>query len=238
MGNVIFFMVCVYGFLALTLPFIIVGSIPFGVIASKIFKLGDIKKIGSGNIGATNVLRSGNKKAALFTLVGDFMKGYIPIAPMLYFFKTTEYSFLYYVAGIIIVLGHIFSVFLNFKGGKGVATGLGVMFAWNPIVASVTLVTWLLIAKLFKISSLSALIAFVLTPAYVILYNLIHKFEIKDSLINGEISEVIYESSLNFLWYFGREGNLIWPYLVLTIIIFFTHRDNIKRLIKGTESTV
>ena len=132
------------------------GSIPFGLILTKLAGLGDVRKIGSGNIGATNVLRTGNRKLAAAVLLGDALKGVI------HWLFGLEASL---VAGIGAFLGHLFPVWLKFKGGKGVATYLGVLLAAAPLFVLVFAVVWLGMAKLFRYSSLAALTAAVAVPA-------------------------------------------------------------------------
>ena len=136
----------------------LLGSIPFGLIYAKIAGLGDVRNIGSGNIGATNVLRTGNKQIAAYTLLSDIAKGSIAVLITNKFFN--EYSLLSFL---IVYLGHIFPVWLKFKGGKGVATFIGGILITNYILGLVFLITWGVIAKIFKISSLSAIIAFIVT---------------------------------------------------------------------------
>ena len=136
----------------------LLGSIPFGLIYAKIAGLGDVRNIGSGNIGATNVLRTGNKQVAAYTLLSDIAKGSITVLITNKFFS--EYSLLSFL---IVYLGHIFPVWLKFKGGKGVATFIGGILITNYILGLVFLITWGVIAKIFKISSLSAIIAFIVT---------------------------------------------------------------------------
>ena len=136
----------------------ILGSIPFGLIYTRIVGLGDVRKIGSGNIGATNVLRTGNKKLAAFTLLSDVAKGSIAVL-------ITEkfYSEFILMSFLIVYLGHIFPVWLKFKGGKGVATFIGGILVVNYILCIIFLITWAAVVKVFKISSLSAIVAFVAT---------------------------------------------------------------------------
>ena len=136
----------------------LLGSIPFGLIYAKIAGLGDVRNIGSGNIGATNVLRTGNKQVAAYTLLSDIAKGSIAVLITNKFFS--EYSLLSFL---IVYLGHIFPVWLKFKGGKGVATFIGGILITNYILGLVFLITWGVVAKIFKISSLSAIIAFIVT---------------------------------------------------------------------------
>ena len=136
----------------------LLGSIPFGLIYAKIAGLGDVRNIGSGNIGATNVLRTGNKQVAAYTLLSDIAKGSIAVLITNKFFS--EYSLLSFL---IVYLGHIFPVWLKFKGGKGVATFIGGILITNYILGLVFLIIWGVVAKVFKISSLSAIIAFIVT---------------------------------------------------------------------------
>ena len=138
-----------------------IGSIPFGLLITKLFKLGDIREIGSGNIGATNVLRTGNKLAAAITLFFDIFKGSLALITTKYFFND-----LMFLSFIFVYLGHIFPIWLKFKGGKGVATFIGGLLIINFKISVLFLFTWLIIAKLFKISSLSALISFLIIFIY------------------------------------------------------------------------
>ena len=134
----------------------LVGSIPFAMISSKIFGLADPRTYGSGNPGATNVLRSGNKKAALFTLIGDALKGtlVVVVAKQMGLDDTTIA-----LVALAVFLGHLYPVFLGFKGGKGVATAAGVLFALDPLLGAAVAGTWLLVAYVSRYSSLAALVA-------------------------------------------------------------------------------
>ena len=136
----------------------LLGSIPFGLIYSKIAGLGDIRNIGSGNIGATNVLRTGNKQVAAYTLLSDMTKGSIAVLITNKFFS--EYTLLSFL---IVYLGHIFPIWLKFKGGKGVATFIGGILIVNYVLCLIFLINWGVVAKVFKISSLSAIVGFVVT---------------------------------------------------------------------------
>ena len=136
----------------------LLGSIPFGLIYSKIAGLGDVRNIGSGNIGATNVLRTGNKQVAAYTLLSDIAKGSIAVLITNKFFS--EYILLSFL---IVYLGHIFPIWLKFKGGKGVATFIGGILIINYVLCLVFLITWAVVAKVFKISSLSAIAGFIVT---------------------------------------------------------------------------
>ncbi|MDE1930445.1 MAG: glycerol-3-phosphate 1-O-acyltransferase PlsY [Alphaproteobacteria bacterium] len=143
----------------------LVGSIPFGLILTRLAGLGDVRQIGSGNIGATNVLRTGRKGLAAATLLLDASKGALTVAVARGF--GSEFAA---VAALAAVLGHLFPVWLGFKGGKGVATSAGVLLAYNPPVALVTIATWLVMALLFRYSSLAAVTAAVLAPLWAWLF--------------------------------------------------------------------
>ena len=147
-----------------------IGSIPFGLILTKLSGLGDIRNIGSGNIGATNVLRTGNKKIALLTLILDGGKGALAIFITSLFFKFflirnfIDLEPLQSLVAVGAVIGHCFPVWLRFRGGKGVATGFGSIITLNFFVGLVALLIWITTAKIFKISSMSALLAYLLIP--------------------------------------------------------------------------
>ena len=176
----------------------LIGSIPFGFIFTKIFLKKDIREIGSGNIGATNVLRTGNKYIGYATLFFDVIKAIIPVLYIKFYFS----EFLY-IASLCIFLGHVFPIWLSFKGGKGVATYVGILFAINIYLGLLFAITWFTIFALFKYSSLSSLIATFTIPIYFLIYS--------------EFNQVIFFS-------------------IIFILIFFTHRENIKRL-KNKEET-
>lgn len=142
----------------------LIGSIPFAVVSSRLFGLADPRSYGSGNPGATNVLRSGNKTAALCTLLGDAGKGYLAV--FLAQLLSARFGFGAGVIALVAVaafLGHVFSIFLGFKGGKGVATAAGVLLALDPALGLVALGTWLGVAIVFRYSSLAALVAALVT---------------------------------------------------------------------------
>jgi len=145
----------------------LIGSLSSAIIVCKIMRLPDPRGEGSGNPGATNVLRFGGKKAAAFTLAGDMLKGLIPVLAVKYMGFDT---LLIAQVGIAAFLGHLYPLFFQFKGGKGVATMLGVMFGFSWWVGLATASTWLFMAKIVKISSLSALVATALAPVYVWLW--------------------------------------------------------------------
>jgi glycerol-3-phosphate acyltransferase PlsY len=136
------------------------GSVPFGLLLTRAAGLADVRSIGSGNIGATNVLRTGSKPIAAATLLCDMLKGTVPVA--FFFAWSGEPAAL--VAGLAAVAGHIFPVWLNFRGGKGVATFLGVLFGLHPIYGIVFIVVWLVAAALSRISSVAALSASTVVP--------------------------------------------------------------------------
>lgn len=142
----------------------LIGSIPFGLLLSKFFGYGDIRKIGSGNIGATNVLRTGNKKLAALTLLLDGLKGFCAV------FLLSAPDFLQVSVGLCAIIGHCFPVWLKFKGGKGVATALGVLLAAVPYAGLAACSVWLAAAFLFKISSLAALLAFLVAPLVTLIF--------------------------------------------------------------------
>jgi len=144
----------------------LLGSIPFAVIVSRAMSLDDPRKYGSGNPGATNVLRSGNKKAAILTLIGDALKGVAAVLlarGLAQSLHLTEGDAA--IAGLFAFLGHVFSVFLRFQGGKGVATAAGVLLAMNPAAGGLTLITWIAVAATTRYSSAAALSAAVAAPA-------------------------------------------------------------------------
>ncbi|MCG6553037.1 MAG: glycerol-3-phosphate 1-O-acyltransferase PlsY [Candidatus Magnetominusculus sp. LBB02] len=177
----------------------ILGSVPFGLIVART-KGVDIKKTGSGNIGATNVLRSVGKWAALCTLLGDMLKGALAVIIARYLsMGETAVGLI----GVFAILGHDFSVFSRFKGGKGVATSLGVLLVYSPAVGAVTAAVWLIALSIWKYSSLSALLAFLVVPVNIYLFDY-------------------------------SPGKLIYG-LIIMLLIVYKHKDNIERLISGTE---
>ncbi len=145
----------------------LLGSVPFAVISSWIFKLPDPRTYGSGNPGATNVLRTGKKAAAVVTLLGDAGKGWLAVALAQHFAPQWGMeNEAVAIAALAVFLGHVFPVFLHFQGGKGVATAVGILLGLNPWVGLLAIATWLLVALVWRISSLSALVAAALTPVY------------------------------------------------------------------------
>ncbi len=145
--------------------FYLLGSIPFALLIPKLFGLGDIRKIGSGNVGATNVLRTGNKYIAFLVLCLDILKGFLPFIILNSFFSNLEILQIIFLCHFTI-LGHIFPVWLKFKGGKGVATYIGFLFGINLFLGFCFLVSWLIIALISKYSSLSSIIASSIAPIY------------------------------------------------------------------------
>ena len=158
----------------------LIGSIPFGIILTKLYGIKDLRKIGSGNIGATNVLRTGNKTLALLTLILDLLKSFIPLfiffklyphPTINYFFNIiiVDEIFLILLFGYFFVLGHCFPIWLKFKGGKGIATSLGVILSIDFFIGLCLLTIWILVFLIFKISSLSALISSTSFPILIFL---------------------------------------------------------------------
>jgi len=153
--------------LGLTVAAYLLGSVSFAIVVSKLFRLADPRTFGSGNPGATNVLRTGNKVAAALTLLGDCVKGVVPVALAVYFSESLALG----DAGVALIslavfAGHLWPLFFRFKGGKGVATALGVLLGLNPILGGATLLTWIVIAYAFRYSSLAALISALFVPFY------------------------------------------------------------------------
>ncbi|MDA9172830.1 glycerol-3-phosphate 1-O-acyltransferase PlsY [Candidatus Pelagibacter sp.] len=176
----------------------LMGSIPFGLILTKIFLNKDIREIGSGNIGATNALRTGNKLIGYSTLMLDIAKAIIPVI-----FVKNNYPDLIYIASLCAFLGHVFPIWLKFKGGKGVATYVGILFSINLLLGIIFAASWGIIFLMFRYSSLSSIVGSISIPIYI--------------LITDQISNAIF---------FG----------IMFILIFFTHRENIKRLKNKEES--
>jgi acyl phosphate:glycerol-3-phosphate acyltransferase len=162
--------------LALTLLAYLLGSLSFAVIVSRAFGLPDPRSYGSGNPGATNVLRTGRKPAAVLTLAGDGAKGWLAVY-LAAQFAPLNASAAMSAAAVAVIVGHMYPIFFRFQGGKGVATALGVLIALNPYLAAGTLATWLIIAFFFRISSLAALISAAFAPFFtLLLYNAGHPY--------------------------------------------------------------
>ncbi len=166
------FVVCAY----------LLGSVSFAVLMSRAFRLPDPRTYGSGNPGATNVLRSGKKTAAALTLLGDAAKGWLAVW-LAQYFMPGDYMLVAAVA-LAVFLGHLFPVFLRFKGGKGVATALGVLLALNVWLGLAALATWLLVALVFRWSSLAALLAAVGAPIYAILLTMPREYVLVSAVIS------------------------------------------------------
>ena len=174
------------------------GSIPFGLILTKIFLNKDIREIGSGNIGATNALRTGNKAIGYSTLLLDILKAVAPVVYVKIFYQ----DFLY-IASLCAFLGHVFPIWLKFKGGKGVATYVGILFAINIYFGIIFAISWFITFFISKYSSLSSLVGAASIPIYL--------------LILSQFDQGIF-------------------FTIMFVLIFFTHRENIKRL-KNKEET-
>ncbi|MFW6277931.1 MAG: glycerol-3-phosphate 1-O-acyltransferase PlsY [Halorhodospira sp.] len=143
----------------------LVGSVSSAILVCRVLNLGDPRQGGSGNPGATNVLRLAGKAPAVATLVGDWLKGTLPV--VLAWLATTD-AVIVAAAGLAAFFGHLFPVFFRFQGGKGVATGLGVILAWSPLALLATAVTWLAVAGAFRYSSLAAVVAFAMAPIFML----------------------------------------------------------------------
>jgi len=208
-------------FLGAFLLAFLIGSIPFGLLLMRAAGLGDIRKLGSGNIGATNVLRSGNKRLALATLLLDGAKGALPVL-LAYWFAGSESALL---AALGAVLGHMFSPWLGFRGGKGMATTLGVLLALAPWVGILCCLTWLVVALLFRYSSLASLMSAALAPFYAWL------------LPWGFRLEELFEPGFGALLFRG-ELQFIQVSAALAVLVWLRHHQNIRRLLAGTESKI
>ena len=192
----------------------LLGSVAFGIVVSKIFGLPDPRTVGSGNPGATNVLRSGKKLAAVFTLLGDVVKGWLPVWLALQSDMLMESgSLMWAVAsvGLAVFIGHLYPIFYKFKGGKGVATALGVMLAISPILGLATMITWVLVFAVSRYSSLGAIVAAVLAPVY---------------------AWFILPQADNLL---GISDYVLVIFL-MAVMLIWRHRTNIKKLLAGTEA--
>ena len=176
----------------------LMGSIPFGLILTKIFLKKDIREIGSGNIGATNVLRTGNKSIGYLTLVLDVLKAIIPVI-----YIKLQFPELVYVSSLSVFIGHVFPVWLKFIGGKGVATYVGILFSINYIFGALFVFSWLIIFFISKYSSLGSILSTLLIPIFIFL--------------NSN-----YENEYFFI--------------IMFVLILYTHRENVKRLINKEES--
>lgn len=143
------------------------GSLSFAIIISKFMKMEDPRSYGSNNAGATNVMRSGNKKAAAFTLLGDLLKGLLVVLIARYLMRGIDGGeAIVGICGVLVVIGHIYPMFFKFKGGKGVATAIGALLGFSPILALLLVVSWFVVFKVSRVSSLAAILATMLSPIY------------------------------------------------------------------------
>ena len=188
------------------------GSIPFGLILTKTFSGKDIRDVGSGNIGATNVLRTGNKYLAFSTLILDILKGYIADIITKQFFPE-----LLQLSALLVFLGHIFPIWLKFKGGKGVATFLGILFALSYSLTLLFILTWITVALIFKYSSLSSIFASI--TVFVISF-------IKENIVKVIDPNISNVSDIKLLLF------------IFLILIIYTHKNNISNLINRTEHKI
>jgi acyl phosphate:glycerol-3-phosphate acyltransferase len=189
----------------------LIGSISFAVVVSHAMGLADPRSYGSGNPGATNVLRTGNKKAAILTLIGDAFKGWLPVWVVTHYgvslgLDPATMTANIALAAIAVFLGHLYPVFFKFQGGKGVATAAGVLLAIHPVLGLATLLTWLIIAFFFRYSSLAALVAAVFAPVFQV-------FLFGPSLISLAV-------------------------LAMSLLLVWRHRANISKLLAGKESRI
>ena len=150
----------------------LIGSIPFAFILNKIFGKGDIRNIGSGNVGATNVLRTGKKTLALIVLIFDILKGYLPTFYIINFLQYSNYDLISYLLASMAIVGHLFPIWLKFKGGKGVATYIGFIFATNYIFGLIFIFIWISIFLLKKYSSLASIISLTIIPIIILFFGI------------------------------------------------------------------
>ena len=178
----------------------ILGSIPFGILISKVFGLGNLRNLGSGNIGATNVLRTGNRFAALLTLILDGSKGLLGVILARFISEDAAIT-----ASVCVILGHIYPIWLKFVGGKGVATFIGALLALNLMVGILVCLVWLSVAFFYRYSSLAAIISSISAPIWISLF-------------------------------YGNDALVVT--LIMTILVLYRHKDNIRRLADGSESKI
>jgi glycerol-3-phosphate acyltransferase PlsY len=195
--------------------FYLIGSIPFGLILTRLAGLGDLRSIGSGNIGATNVLRTGNKGLAALTLIFDTAKAWVPMVFLMNAqddfpdpFQDPFFGLALWIVGFSVVLGHCFPVFLRFRGGKGVATTLGVYTGMDPVLGACIAFLWLGVALAFRYSSLAALVTVICMP----------------------LVFMAYTTSPNS-WD-------VLPLVAISLLVIWRHKDNIRRLKQGQESPI
>ena len=188
------------------------GSIPFGLILTKFFGGQDVRKIGSGNIGATNVLRTGNKYLAATTLILDILKGYVPVVITQNFFPEQVQ-----LSALMAFLGHIFPLWLKFKGGKGVATYLGILFALSHALSALFIFTWVVVSLIFKYSSLSSIFSS-MTVLVITLF--------RENAVKAIDPDFVFAVDIKLILF------------IFFILIVFTHRKNISNLKNGTEQKI
>ena len=174
------------------------GSIPFGLVLTKFFLKKDIREVGSGNIGATNVLRTGNKLIGYLTLILDVLKAVVPV-----FYIKFNFPELIYISSLSVFIGHVFPLWLKLKGGKGVATYLGILFSINYFLGIVFIFSWLLVFFISKYSSLGSILSSLTIPVFI---------------------------------YFNSNYENEYFFIIMFVLILYTHRENIKRLINKEES--
>jgi len=196
--------------LAITLLAYLIGSIPFAVVVSRLFGLPDPRSYGSGNPGATNVLRTGKAAAAALTLLGDAAKGWLAVFIAQRYAAGEIAQLAPAAAAVAVSLGHMYSAFLRFRGGKGVATAVGLMLALDPYVAAGAIATWVIIAFFFRISSLAALVAAAFVPFF--------------SFLLYGMGRIALEPAIALT--------------IVALLIAWRHRANIRKLLAGTEGRI
>ena len=189
------------------------GAVPFGLLLVKAFKGIDIRTVGSGNIGATNVARAAGRKVAILVFVLDFAKGYLPVLGVLYLSKAHGGGqLLPVIAGLATVLGHMFPVYLKFRGGKGVATGAGMLAALVPLALGVSFIVWVLIVGATRYVSLGSMSASVALPVSFIAFY-------RESAFDEDVALMVF-------------------CVIIGALVIVRHRHNIRRLLTGTESRI
>lgn len=190
----------------------LLGSVPFAVVVSRLMGLQDPRSFGSGNPGATNVLRTGNKKAAIFTLLGDAAKGWVAVMAARYASEQLGLPVGVVAAcALAAFLGHVYSFFLKFKGGKGVATALGVLLALEPWLALAVVLVWVVVAWASRYSSLASITA-------------------------ATVSPILYVLGGNVIW--RMQASIAFAILLIAAVTLYRHKENIARLLQGKESRI
>jgi len=198
--------------LAATLVAYLLGSLSFAVIVSRAFGLADPRRHGSGNPGATNVLRTGNRLAAAITLLLDALKGFVPVlAVRLWGASLGLGEGTLALVALAAFLGHLYPVFFGFRGGKGVATAIGIVFAVQPLLGLATAASWAIVAFFFRYSSLASIVAALFAPVYYLFGNRV-------------------------AWYVDRP--VLFALFVIALLLVWRHRENINRLLAGKESKI